>query len=78
MGAEAAVFVRVWKVGDRSCRMTLPKPTVGRAVQVAVEWAPDQPTRLSAAELVEYRAGRDAAIAEVAQTLGITVGVVDL
>jgi hypothetical protein len=58
--------------------MTVPRPKSGQGVHVAVEWVPDVPGRLTAAELRQYRAGRDAVIADVAQTLGISVAVVDL
>ena len=33
------------------------------------------PRKLSPAEMAEYRAGRDAALADMAQALGVTVAV---
>ena len=43
-----------------------------------VEWSPDVPEQLSAEELQAYQVGRNAALAEIAQELGIRVAVIDL
>jgi hypothetical protein len=44
------------------------------------EWSPDLPTQrsLSEQEIKQYRAGRDALLAEVAEDLGGNVAVVEI
>lgn len=78
MSAEAVLLARSWQVGNRTCTMTVPRPAPGSPAHVAMEWTPDLPAGLNADEWQQYRQGRDAAIAEVAQALQIAVGVVDL
>jgi hypothetical protein len=78
MSAEAAAFTRSWPVGGRMCHMTLPHPRPGEAIHAAFEWTPTAPRALSADEWCQYRAGRDAALAEVGRALGISVAVVEL
>lgn len=78
MSAEAPAEVRTWSVGRYLCTLTLARPRAGQVMHASVEWSPAMPKRLTDSEVREYRAGRDAAIAEIAQMLGITVGVVDL
>jgi len=46
--------------------------------QALISWQPSPPDRLGAAELQQYRAGRDKAVREAAAVLGLKVGVVDL
>lgn len=58
--------------------MTVPRPQPGQPVHVALEWDPAIPERLSLAERVQYRRGRDAAVAEIAQALDLNVAVLDL
>jgi hypothetical protein len=70
MSAEPAILTHLWKVGSRTCTMVVPCLQPGRPVHVAIEWCPTMPRRLSAEELSEYRAGRDAALAELARELG--------
>lgn len=76
MTAEAALLVREFPVGKRTVTMTIPRPRCDRVVSMAAEWDPDLPKRLSVREWRQYRAGRDAALAEVGQLLGGGVGVV--
>lgn len=78
MSAEAPLMVRAWRVGARTCTMTVPRPSPGSPAHVAMEWTPDLPFGLNADEWQQYRQGRDAAIAEVAQALQMSVAVVDL
>lgn len=78
MSGEAVLLVRSWQVGNRTCTMTVPRPQPGQPVHVALEWDPTIPEHLSLAERMQYRRGRDAAIAEVAAALQIAVAVVDL
>jgi|JI8StandDraft_1071087.scaffolds.fasta_scaffold51094_2 hypothetical protein len=74
--AEAAAFTATWRVGSRTVTLTSPHPKPGQALSAVVEWDPAMPLKLTPAELVQYRAGRDAALADMAQALGITVAVV--
>ena len=74
MSAEAAAFVRTWAVGKYTCTLTMPKPRPGRTMHVAIEWAPEQPKRLTQAEIDEYREGRNDAI----RSLGLNALVLDL
>lgn len=78
MSAEAPVAVRTWPVGRYIVTMSIPKPRRGSVISATVEWAPDEPARLSVEELRQYRSGRNLALAELAAELGIRVAVVDL
>lgn len=78
MSAEAALLVRSWKVGSRTVTMTVPKPRGKRPAFPVMDWSPQVPRNLTADEWAQYRAGRDAALAELAQSLGGTVAVVEL
>lgn len=79
MSAEAAALTRTWAVGKRyRCTLTVPRVVPGQQACASIEWDPAIPTRLSRAELNQYKAGRDAAIADLAAQLHITVAVVDL
>jgi hypothetical protein len=78
MSAEAPLSVARFGVGTRTCVLTIARPRPGETAACVVEWIPDLPTRLSAEELAEYRAGRDRALAAVAQRLGITAAVIEM
>ena len=78
MPAESALLERTFAVGRFTCTMTFPRPKPGAAVHLAAEWSPRVPQRLSSSELRAYRAGRDAALAEVARLLGGTVAVLEV
>lgn len=78
VSATAALITQSWKVGQRTVTMTVPRPVPGQVLHVACEWDPDVPTRLTDAEWVEYRDGRQAALTEIAETLRINVGVLDV
>lgn len=78
MSAEAVLLVRSWQVGARTCTMTIPRPKHRRPVHVAMEWDPAPPDRMTADEWRQYRQGRDAAIAEVAEALQVSVAVLDV
>jgi hypothetical protein len=54
--------------------MTVPKIRPGATTYPVVEFEPKPRNRLTASELEQYRAGRDAAIAE----LGLTALVIEL
>lgn len=77
MSAHAGIS-RTWKVGQYSVTLTMPRERVGATATAVVEWMPSKPPRLSAPEFAQYRAGRNAALAEMVQELGITALVVDL
>ncbi len=77
MSAEAA-FVRSWSVGRYVCTLRLPKAKPGQPAHCSIEWSPMVPTRLTKTELAQYRAGRDAALLELARTIGGTVAVVEV
>lgn len=78
MTAEAPLAVRSWRVSRRTCTLTVPRVPPGQALQAVLEWSPDKPARLAGADLAQYRAGRNAALKEIARELGINVAVVDL
>ena len=79
MSAEPAILTRRWRVGRRTCTLSVPQLQPGQAVHVCIEWDPDMPTaKLNAAERRQYRAGRDAAVAELALLLDGMVAVVEL
>ena len=66
-----------FRVGARyRCSITL--PLQNHAVTLHVGWQPDVPSRLTIAELRDYRAGRDALLKEAANLLGISVLVTEI
>jgi hypothetical protein len=79
MSATAAAAVRTWSVGkDYRCTLTLPKPTPGASLSWSVEWEPYLPERLSQSEISDYLAGRNKALAELSQELGLRAMVIDV
>jgi hypothetical protein len=60
-----------FKVGRFRCSITLPieSLTAGTA-KIQTRWEPGIPKRLTEAELLEYRRGRDALLVEAARILG--------
>jgi hypothetical protein len=70
MSAAAAALVRSFRVGKWTCTMTFPRPQRGAVLCMATEWSPSVPRRLSAAQMREYRSGRDRALVELAGMLG--------
>jgi hypothetical protein len=78
VSAEAPILIRSWKVGSHACTLTVPRPAACRALHAVFEWEPAVPERFSEAEWAQYRSGRDAALAEIAAELGITVAVLEL
>jgi hypothetical protein len=62
----------MFRVGVYTCEMVF-RP--GR--ELKVKWRPAMPRRLSDSEWAEYRAGRDALLAEVAEAIGGNVLVVE-
>lgn len=77
MSAEAA-FTRTWRVGRYRATLSCPRPRPGVSAAACVEWEPSIPQRLTPEEARAYRAGRDAALRDLAAELRITVAVLDL
>ncbi len=71
MPGEAAAMTRTWRVGRRTCTLTAPQTRGGQVAVASIEWSPNLPRRLSRRELRQYRAGRDAAFADLCTDLGI-------
>ncbi len=71
MPGESAAMTRTWRVGKRRVTLTVPQIRSGKVSTAAIEWHPDVPRRLSRRELRQYRAGRDAAFADLCSELGI-------
>jgi|APTNR8051073442_1049403.scaffolds.fasta_scaffold00566_9 hypothetical protein len=62
----------VFRVGKRwRVHLTVPAIAPGEAMALDMEWYPAVPDRrLNKREAADYRRGRDAALAEVAKTIG--------
>lgn len=67
-------FTNTFRVGKRKCTMSFSQESGLHAV-----WQPNLPGRgeLSKKEMAEYRAGRDALIAEVGKALGGSILIVE-
>jgi hypothetical protein len=71
MSAEVAALSRTWSVGRWQVTLTTPQATPGKVRHAVFEWSPALPTRpLTKAEMRQYRAGRDRAVAELARAIG--------
>jgi len=73
MSATAPALVRSWQVGRYEVTLTVQSPIPGCITHALVEWSPHQPDDLTVQELEQYRAGRNAAFAE----LGVPALLVD-
>ena len=78
MPGEAAAMTRTWRVGKRRVTVTVPQVRTGQVLHPAFEWSPNMPRRLSRREWKQYRAGRDAAFAELFEQLGIRGAVLEI
>src|SRR5215470_3804405 len=68
--AEAACVVRSFRVGKRTCTTTIQAPRPGNPAHATAEWEPNLPDRaFTKKELRQYRAGRDAIMAELGALL---------
>ena len=76
--AEKAALVRSWRVGRRTVTATMPQPVRGQVRMSVIEWSPNMPRRLSRREWKQYRAGRDAAFAELFAEIGVKGMVLDI
>lgn len=75
--SATTTFTQAWPVGRFTCTLTLPA-NAGGQTPISVHWQPHRPPKLTAAELAEYRRGRDAALSAWAAATGRPVAVVDL
>jgi hypothetical protein len=79
MSAEAAALSVTFPVGRKyRCTVTIPPPRQGELRPVAFEWEPDVPRRLTKKELRDYRRGRDAAFATLAEQTGLRTLLVEI
>ena len=70
---------RSWPVGDYTVTLTIPSRASDAApAAISITWDPRMPSRLTDSELNQYRAGRNAAIAELSAAMGLRVAVLDL
>lgn len=76
MSAESA-FVRTWRAGRYTATLTYPISRAGEVRSAAIEWSPAMPRRLTPAELAEYRAGRDHALAALSAEFGVRIAVLE-
>jgi hypothetical protein len=68
--AEAALVTGTFRVGIRTCTMTIEKPKTGVLTHITAEWDPNLPGQLSKQEMRQYREGRDALVAKLAAQVG--------
>ena len=78
MSAEAPALTRSFSVGHRTVTVTMPAPRMGKVRYMTIEWVPDPPQRLSKREWRQYRAGRNAAVAELAEREGIEAAIIEI
>ena len=81
MTAETPALVRTFTVGKRfTVTVTMQRPERGKVVNTTMEWEPDVPApgSLTDGEIADYRAGRNAAVAELAEAAGLNVAVVEV
>jgi len=77
--AQKPLICESFPVGERwMATISIARGPGGKPGAMAVEWAPHNPGRLSPREWNDYRAGRDAVLAKLAQQLGGRVAVVEL
>lgn len=77
MSDIASPLIRTFKVGRYECTLTFPPAKRGSVSAMSAEWSPEHPGRLTPAELEQYRAGRNKALAELAAIVGGNVAVVE-
>ena len=78
MSAESPAVVHSFRVGKRTVTITIPYPELDSCIAMACEWSPTVPKRLSRRGWREYRAGRDAALAELSRITGERCVVVEI
>jgi hypothetical protein len=62
-----------FKVGPITCEMT-----ISALGQLTAEWSPHMPDRLTRKERAQYRAGRDALLAEFAKLTGLNMLIIEI
>lgn len=71
MSADQAVLQRSFPVGFYTATLTVRASRSGGTVGCTCEWEPGVPERLGEAELFAYVTGRNTALAELSQLLGL-------
>jgi len=74
MSAFAPALVRSWRVGKRTATLTVSQAGPNGERSALIEWDGGVPPKLSAAELNEYRRGRDAAF----KALGVSALIIEV
>jgi hypothetical protein len=76
--AEAALLVRSFRVGKRTCTLTIPTPRPGGTASLVAEWSPNIPNRpFTKKEERQYFAGRHAVMTELAAQIGGSILIID-
>jgi len=70
MTTDSAAITTTFMVGRYACTLSAPVPEPGAVLCLSCEWSPGVPSRLTGSELREYRRGRDAFVAELAEQIG--------
>ena len=78
MSGQSPSLVRSFTVGRYTVTLRVPPIERGSVRSMVCEWEPETPTRLTKRELREYRAGRDAALAELAEAMSTRALVIEL
>ena len=76
--AEAPALTSTFRVGARIVTMTIPRVCRGEVSRTTAEWDPDLPQRLSKREWLQYRAGRDVAMTELARGAGVKAMIIEV
>jgi hypothetical protein len=77
VSGTAPALVRTWAVGSYQVTLSVPMPRAGQTLSCVMEWTPELPEHLTDAEVEQYRAGRDRAIREIAEQLGVRAAVLE-
>ncbi len=78
MTAETPALIRTFRVGKRKVTLSVPQIRSGQVLYATIEWHPDMPRRLSRREWKQYRAGRDAAFADLCSELGVSGALIEI
>ena len=78
MSAQAPALSRSWSVGRFTATLTIARPEPGRLAAAVVEWVPACPDRLTRSELADYTRGRNVAIRELSESLGVRTLLLDV
>ena len=62
-----------FKVGTFTCEMT-----ISALGQITAEWSPQMPTQLTRKERRQYRAGRNALVAEFVKATGVDLMILEI